>query len=62
MGTEVASRFTVRWERVAVLRTTRGATLSRLSGFLDDLHDDWGSERFGVEDMLARAIAELTTY
>ena len=27
-------------------------------GFLDDLHD-WGSERFGVEDMLARAIAEL---
>jgi hypothetical protein len=28
-------------------------------GFLDDLDDDWGSERFGVEDMLARAVAEL---
>jgi hypothetical protein len=28
-------------------------------GFLDDLHDDWGSERFAVEDMLARAVAEL---
>jgi hypothetical protein len=28
-------------------------------GFLDDLHDDWGSERLLVEDMLARAIAEL---
>ena len=28
-------------------------------GFLDDLHGDWGSERFGVEDMLARAVAEL---
>ena len=31
-------------------------------GFLDDLHDDWGSERLLVEDMLARAVAELATY
>jgi hypothetical protein len=31
-------------------------------GFLDGLHDDWGSERFAVEDMLARAIAELASY
>ena len=28
-------------------------------GFLDDLRDDWGSERQLVEDMLARAVAEL---
>jgi hypothetical protein len=27
--------------------------------FLDDLRDDWGWERLLVEDMLARAIAEL---
>jgi hypothetical protein len=28
-------------------------------GFLDDLRDDWGSERLLIEDMLARAVAEL---
>lgn len=28
-------------------------------GFLDDLRDGWGSERLLVEDMLARAVAEL---
>ncbi|HJY58182.1 MAG TPA: hypothetical protein VJ418_17520 [Streptosporangiaceae bacterium] len=28
-------------------------------GSLDDLRDDWGSERHLVEDMLARAVAEL---
>jgi len=28
-------------------------------GFLDDLRGDWGPERLLVEDMLARAVAEL---
>jgi len=28
-------------------------------GFLDDLHADWGPERLLVEDMLARAVADL---
>lgn len=28
-------------------------------GFLDDLREDWGSERLLVEDMLTRAVAEL---
>ncbi|MFI5082156.1 MAG: hypothetical protein ACHQCE_13860 [Streptosporangiales bacterium] len=27
--------------------------------FLDGLRDDWGSERLLVEDVLARAVAEL---
>jgi hypothetical protein len=29
------------------------------TGFLDDLREDWGSERLLVEGMLARAVAEL---
>jgi aminoglycoside phosphotransferase (APT) family kinase protein len=60
MGTEVASRFTVRWERVAGTAYHPWGDVVTVVGFLDDLHDDWGSERFGVEDMLARAIAELS--
>jgi hypothetical protein len=30
-----------------------------ITGFLDDLREDWGSERLLVEGMLARAVAEL---
>jgi hypothetical protein len=59
MGTGVASRFTVHWERVAGTTYHPWGDVVTVVGFLDDLHDDWGSERFGVEDMLARAIAEL---
>jgi aminoglycoside/choline kinase family phosphotransferase len=59
MGTEVASRFTVRWERVAGATYHPWGDVVTVVGFLDDLHDDWGSERLLVEDMLARAIAEL---
>ena len=35
------------------------ADRSPAHGFLDDLRGDWGSERQLVEDMLARAVAEL---
>jgi aminoglycoside phosphotransferase (APT) family kinase protein len=59
MGAEVASRFTVRWERVADATYHPWGDVVTVVGFLDDLHDDWGSERLLVEDMLARAIAEL---
>jgi aminoglycoside/choline kinase family phosphotransferase len=59
MGAEVASRFTVRWERVADTTYHPWGDVVTIVGFLDDLHDDWGSERLLVEDMLARAIAEL---
>ena len=59
MGTEVASRFTVRWEQVAGATYHPWGDVVTVVGFLDDLHDDWGSERLLVEDMLARAIAEL---
>ena len=59
MGAEVVSRFTVRWEQMAGTRYHPWGDVVTVVGFLDALHDDWGSERFGVEDMLARAIAEL---
>lgn len=35
------------------------ADVVTIIGFLDDLRDDWGSEQLLVEDMLARAVAEL---
>jgi aminoglycoside/choline kinase family phosphotransferase len=59
MGTEVASRFTVHWEQVAGTTYHPWGDVVTVVGFLDDLHEDWGSERFAVEDMLARAVAEL---
>ena len=59
MGAEVASRFTVHWEQVAGTTYHPWGDVVTVVGFLDDLHDDWGSERFAVEDMLARAVAEL---
>jgi len=59
MGAEVASRFTVRWEQLAGATYHPWGDVVTVVGFLDDLHDDWGSERLLVEDMLARAIAEL---
>jgi len=59
MGAEVVSRFTVRWEQMAGTRYHPWGDVVTVVGFLDALHDDGGSERFGVEDMLARAIAEL---
>ena len=59
MGTEVAERFTVSWERAAGAAYHPWGDVVTVVGFLDDLHDDWGSERLLVEDMLARAMAEL---
>ena len=59
MGTEVTSRFTVRWEQVSGTTYHPWGDVVTVVGFLDDLHDDWGSERLLVEDMLARAVAGL---
>ena len=36
-----------------------GLNVVTIIGFPDDLRDDWGSERLLIEDMLARAVAEL---
>jgi aminoglycoside phosphotransferase (APT) family kinase protein len=59
MGAEVVSRFTAGWEREANAVYHPWGDVVTVVGFLDDLHDGWGSERLLVEDMLARAVAEL---
>jgi len=58
-GTEEAERFTALWQQSAGAAYHPWADVITIIGFLDDLRDDWGSERLLVEDMLARAVAEL---
>jgi aminoglycoside phosphotransferase (APT) family kinase protein len=59
LGAEVAERFTALWERGSGTAHHPWGDLATIVGFLDDLRDDWGWERFLVEDMLARAVAGL---
>jgi len=59
MGTEVVERFTALWERAAGTAYHPWGDVVTVVGFLDDLHADWGPERLLVEDMLARAVADL---
>ena len=59
MGTDVVERFTACWEREAGAVYYPWGDVVTVVGFLDYLHDDWDSERLLVEDMLARAVAEL---
>jgi hypothetical protein len=59
MGAEVVSRFTACWEREANAVYHPWGDVVTVVGFLDDLQDGWGSERLLVEDVLARAVAEL---
>ncbi len=58
-GTGAAERFTALWQRVSGAAYHLWADVVTIIGFLDDLRDDWGSERLLVEDMLAGAVAEL---
>ncbi len=58
-GTEEAERFTAFWQQAASVTYHPWADVITIIGFLDDLRDDWGSERLLVEDMLACAVAEL---
>jgi hypothetical protein len=47
------------WQRASGAVYHPWADVVTIIGFLDDQRDDWGSERFLVEDMFARAVAEL---
>jgi aminoglycoside phosphotransferase (APT) family kinase protein len=58
-GTDAAQRFTALCQQAAGMTHHPWADVVTIIGFLDDLRDDWGSERYLVEDMLARAVAEL---
>jgi hypothetical protein len=59
LGTAAAERFTAWWQQAAGAAYHPWADVVTIIGFLDDLREDWGSERLLVEDMLARAVAEL---
>jgi hypothetical protein len=54
-----AERFTALWQQAAGAAYHPWADVVIIIGFLDDLREDWGSERLLVEDMLTRAVAEL---
>jgi aminoglycoside phosphotransferase (APT) family kinase protein len=59
IGTGAAERFTALWQRAAGAAYHPWADVVTIIGFLDDLRDDWGSERQMIEDVLVRAVAEL---
>jgi len=54
-----AGQFTTWWQQAAGAAYHPLADVITIIGFLDDLREDWGSERLLVEDMLAGAVAEL---
>jgi aminoglycoside phosphotransferase (APT) family kinase protein len=58
-GTGTAGQFTALWQNVSGAAYHPWADVVTIVGFLDDLREDWGSERLLVEEMLARAVAEL---
>ena len=59
VGPDAAGRFTAMWQSAAGTAYHPWADVVTIIGFPDDLRDDWGSERLLIEDMLARAVAEL---
>jgi aminoglycoside phosphotransferase (APT) family kinase protein len=58
-GDGAAQRFTAMWQQAAGAVYQPWGDIVTIIGFLDDLREDWGPERHLVEDMLARAVAEL---
>ena len=59
LGTDAAEQFTALWQQASGTAFHPWADVVTIIGFLDDLRDDWGPEAVLVEDMLARAVAEL---
>jgi hypothetical protein len=58
-GTAAAGQFTAWWQRASGAAYHPWADVITITGFLDDLREDWGSEQFLVEEMLGGAVAEL---
>jgi aminoglycoside phosphotransferase (APT) family kinase protein len=59
LGADAAQRFTAWWQQASSDTYHPWADVVTIIGFLDDLRDDPGSERLLIEDMLARAVADL---
>ena len=60
LGADAAERFTAWWQQASGDTYNPWADVVIIIGFLDDLRDDWGSERLLIEDMLARAVADFS--
>ena len=58
-GAGAAQRFTAAWQQAAGADWHPWGDIVTIIGFLDDLREDWGRDRYLAEDMLARAVAEL---
>jgi aminoglycoside phosphotransferase (APT) family kinase protein len=59
LGTDAVERFTDLWQHASGAAHHPWADVVTIIGFLDDLRGDRGPEEVLVEDMLARAVAEL---
>jgi aminoglycoside phosphotransferase (APT) family kinase protein len=57
---EVAERFTQMWEQASGMAYHPWVDVVTVMDFLDDLRDDWGSDRLLMEDMLAAAVSKMT--
>ena len=58
-GSDAPERFTALWQRATGAAYHPWGDVVTVIGFLDNLRDDHGTERLLVEDLLARAVAEL---
>lgn len=59
LSADAARRFTSLWQRAAGATYHPWTDIVTIIGFLDDLRDDEGPGRLLIEDMLARAVAEV---
>jgi hypothetical protein len=58
-GTDAVPRFTALWQQTAGAAYHPWGDIVTVVDFLDGLRDDRGPGRLLVEDLLARAVAEL---
>ena len=58
-GVGAVQQFTAAWQQETGAAYHPWGDIVTIVGFLDDLREDPGRERHLVEDMLARAVAEL---
>jgi aminoglycoside phosphotransferase (APT) family kinase protein len=58
-GIDAVQRFTSSWQQADGAAYHPWGDVVTIIGFLNDLRDGWGPEQYLVEDMLARAVAEL---
>lgn len=58
-GLDAAEQFTRHWEHLTGESYDPWADVVTIIGFLDDLRDDWGSDRHLFEELIVRAVTDL---